>query len=169
MDPFLLPVPNVQGSSLVHRRFKEGEESKAGAPHGFGPSIKLCSRRYSPSPPRACMQNLLSIKGNRGSGTESQVGAAAVQFIKKHNGESQTVGKTKGETIWRSRRSLGSKTPEARKLAVDFAAGILCEQPGRNWQYVKVGRGESGRKGKSVPRRLRTAGKCHQGERSGTE
>lgn len=34
------------------------------------------------------------------------------------------------------------ETPEARKLAVDFAAGILCEQPGRNWQYVKVGRGK---------------------------
>lgn len=33
------------------------------------------------------------------------------------------------------------ETPEARKLAVDFATGILCEQPGRNWQYVKVGRG----------------------------
>lgn len=35
----------------------------------------------------------------------------------------------------------GIETLEARKLAVDFAAGILCEQPGRNWQYVKVGRG----------------------------
>lgn len=33
------------------------------------------------------------------------------------------------------------ETPEARKLAMNVAAGILCEQPGRNRQYVKVGRG----------------------------
>lgn len=151
-------------------RLKGGEESQAGA-HTVSDQLQSCALGATSHPP-ARVLNPLAIRGNRGSGRESRDGAAAVELIiiKRNGGKSQTVSKTKEETIWRSRRSLGSKTPEARKLAVGFAAGILCEQPGRNWQYVKVGRGrECGRKGKSVPRRLRAAGKCHQGERGGTE
>lgn len=87
-------------------------------------------------------RNLLAIKGNRGSVRESRVGAASVDLIIKHiTGKGRLWAKQKARDYSAESEVVGIETPEARKLAVDFAAGILCEQPGRNWQYVKVGRG----------------------------
>lgn len=40
----------------------------------------------------------------------------------------------------------GIESPEARRLAVDFAVGLVCGQPGRKRQYVKVGRGRGSRR-----------------------
>lgn len=49
--------------------------------------------------------------------------------------------------------------------------GLLCGQAGRKWQCEKSGEwGESTVEGKSVRRRrLRTTGKCHQGECCGAQ
>lgn len=81
-------------------------------------------------------RTLLARKGNRGSVVrESRVwGGGAVALIIKHNGEKQTQAKQK-EGLF-----AGIETPEARRQAVDVAAGILFEQPGRNPQCVKRGR-----------------------------
>lgn len=93
---------------------KEREESKAGAPRGFGPSTTLCSRRYIPSP-SACAQKPARDKGKpRQWQRKPSWGGLCRSYYKAYNGERQAVGKTKGERLIRRsriRRSLGSKLP----------------------------------------------------------
>ena len=166
MDSYLLPVHNVQETSAGLRGLGEGKErgvegGRARVALGLGPRFER-SGRYRP---RAPLQRLLAWV-NRGSGRQARLGGAAVLgSIVKRNRESKKMFKTKGRTILWRRRLLVSKLCRQQSwlwiLLWVYCVGSQAESDNvKNW---------GGAEGKSVPRRLRMAGKCHQGECSGTE
>lgn len=177
MDPFLLPVHNVQETSEGHRELGEGEERggerSLRAPTGFVPfsnALGVAGHRLLCTE-TACGGETEAAAGERGGGgAEGRLGGEAlVGSIIKRNRESQKMFKTKGGTILQRRRSLIPKLcrqeSSLRSVQRVYCVGSQAE----SGNMKKWGGVESTVEGKSVRRRLRMAGKCHQGECSGTK
>lgn len=107
--------------------------------------------------------------GNRGSRGERLGGEALVGSIVKRNRESQKMFKTKEGTILQRRRSLIPKLCRQESWLRSVQRVYCVGSQAESGNMKKWGGVESTVEGKSVRRRLRMAGKCHQGECSGTK
>lgn len=74
--------------------------------------------------------------------TEAATGKAGGRgkYCKAKLGEPEDVH-SKGRGCFAASEAAGMETPKARTLAVGFAAGSLCGQPGSERRYENVGRG----------------------------
>ena len=85
-------------------------------------------------PPSGETEAATGKAGGRGEGGGGR------KYYKAKLGEPEDVH-SKGRGCFAASEAAGMETPRARTLAVGFAAGSLCGQPGSERRYENVGRG----------------------------
>lgn len=104
------------------------------------PRIQTPGRMLQHGRPRAPALGAAQ-RGNRGSHREGWgAGGGGRKYCKAKLGEPEDVH-SKGRGCFAASEAAGMETPKARTLAVGFAAGSLCGQPGSERRYENVGRG----------------------------
>ena len=173
LGPFLLPVHGVQETSEGHRGLGEGLES-APEREGTGARVPEDSDPRSDAPARPTAG---SYAGSRPAGKPRQPpgslgvgrGGGGGRSIVKRNWESQKMFTAKRGAISRPRRPLVWKLHRQEHWLWVLQRVHCVGNQAASGDMKTWGGKESWAEGKSVPRRLRAAGKCHQGECSGTE
>lgn len=153
---------NVRGTTKA--RGREGRQEGRGgrAPRGSGPVLSALG---AADHRLVCTETCLPWETEAAAGRAGRGGN-----IGKRNWESQKMFRTKGGTILRlRRRSLVSKRWRPASWLWILQRVYCVGSQAESGSMKKWGGGESTVEGKSVPRRLRMAGKCHQGECSGIE